>query len=120
MRNRKIPATFARYLLSPEEAAMLPTNAPAFIAFMERVWDMQIKPAAAGSVILTGSPLYNKFNDALSTAELCGMVRTGGTRRDGVDFHVYRFPNDLSTGVCIAFDGNSLTPARNRYGAHKT
>lgn len=112
MRNRK-----ARELLSHEEIAMLPTNAAAFVSFMETVWEMKMEPASNG-VTLHGSHLYDKFHDALSTAELCGMVRTGGTRRDGVDFHVYRFPNDLSTGVCIAFDGNSLTPARNRYGAH--
>jgi hypothetical protein len=84
----------------------LPRNAPAFVAFMESVWDAD------------PHGLYDQLHDAMVAAKRCGMIRTGGTRVDGEDWHVFRFPQ-ASDGVCINRDGSSLQLTSRRFGRKK-
>jgi hypothetical protein len=89
---------------------MLPTTATDFIRFMEGVWDIHSEPGPDGGIILYQSPLYDAYHNANRTAKLCGMHRTGGTRVDGQECHVYRFL-DHADGVRIGNDGNSVSLA---------
>jgi hypothetical protein len=88
----------------------LPTNAAAFIAFMERVWRIEMEPAEGGGVMLFASPLYDQFHDALAAARACGMKQTGTTKVDGDWWPVYRFPGAID-GVRIEPSGNAIQPA---------
>ena len=63
----------------------LPTTATAFIAFMNRVWDIHQEPAPDGGVVLFASADYDEWHDAVSAAKRCGMRRTGSSSPDGND-----------------------------------
>jgi len=78
----------------------LPTNANDFIAFMEQVWADKAVPTADGGIQLFWSDLYDKYHNARHTAQACGARRTGGTRRDGMNADVYKWPD--GTRVAIA------------------
>ena len=96
----------------------LPNNAMDFVHFMEDIWDMDGKPTEDGGTVLYQHPDYSRYHNALRVARFCGMIRTGGSSVGDKNAHVFRFPDEMYTGVCIAADGSALRPAR-RYGPKK-
>jgi hypothetical protein len=97
----------------------LPNNAYDFHKFMLEVWRMDAHPQGDGTV-LTGSPLYDRWHNAIHTARYCGAGRTGGTIVDGLHFHVYRFPADHgAVSVRISPDGDAISIANWRYASKR-
>lgn len=92
----------------------LPTNAQAFIAFIEDVWNGGSTSNDDDGMTFFVHPLYDDFADAIVAARKCGMVRTGGGKLAGEPAQIYRFPG-ASDGVVISNDGNACCPAR-RFG----
>ena len=92
----------------------LPKNAIDFIAFMEDVWRMELRPTAEG-IQLDGHPHYNILHHAIRTARECGAGRTGGTLHNGQRAHVFRFPGDRY-GVIIGYDGSWCCLGKRVYG----
>jgi hypothetical protein len=75
----------------------LPTNSADFIAFMERVY-----------AHAPGDDFYDKFHDALSTALLCGMKKTGSYLGvSGENFFTMSFKGEID-GVIITLYGSGF------------
>jgi hypothetical protein len=86
----------------------LPTNAAAFVRFMESVWEP------------IDWDLYDRFHNAIRTAKVCGMIRTGTTNAPNGEWAgVYRFVDEMQNGVVIHKDGDGCYLAHNAYGQHK-
>lgn len=78
-----------------QERPNLPSTPQDFVEFMKLVWEP------------LDWALYDKYSNAIDTARLCGMSRTGGTKVHGEDWHVYRFAEGPGA-VQISPDGNGV------------
>jgi hypothetical protein len=100
--------------MTPHQFPQTPNE---FASFMALVWDGQLTAVSEGT-ILTGSPLYDAYHDAILSAKRFGMIRTGGTRVDNEDWEVFRFPHRPG-GVRIKRDGSACELSTVRFGRKK-
>ena len=93
------------------------TDAVSFKYFMESIWEIRTRTTKDG-VALLQHPDYDRYQNAIHSAERFGMRRTGGTKVNGENAHVYRFP-DNGQGVVIGYGGNWLKLTHNRFSHRK-
>ena len=66
-----------------------------FERFMNEVWTCDASPVDDGGILLTGSPLYDAWHNAVETAKLkFNAVRVSSSvMRDGEWFYYFSFPD---------------------------
>lgn len=90
------------------------TTAGKFIAFMEEVWGSASTPAPNGGTTVACHTGYDEFHNARKTAQAVGMVRSGGTKRNGQYWDVFRWPH--GEGVAIQPSGDAVDRLYARWG----
>jgi hypothetical protein len=115
--NKGCGHVFANKATKETEMQNLPFTPPRtsqqFIDLMIDIWRMDSASTPNGGMQITGSPLYDEWNDAKKVAERCGWYRTGGSNIDGIWCSVYRHW-ETDEGVKILNEGNGIASCQRR------
>lgn len=94
-----------------------PKTPDQFAELMVEIWGGDCLPGEDGSTICFMSELYHDWADAIKVAKEIGLVRTGGSTRDGNSGNIYRFP--AGDGIWINSNGSVVIPKCARFTRRK-